>query len=541
MNVQKDEIALKLINNTAYPQIANILGSVPNLISPNTNTNLYVFDLSTEDYMSLVDISIGISNTSNPTIVNYNVPLLSNDIQGVVQALNSLNMGIFQFYGTSVYVSSGYYIYGALNINSNTVSFVSNWNTTNISAGSSNTDQIQLPLSPTGNYNFTVDWGDGNVDTITTWNQAETLHTYITSGAYTITIDGTITGWVFGFGGDRNKLLSIDSWGALNLGNSGYYFYGCENLDLSSVSDILNLTGTTYCWGFFEGCTNLQTVNFINSWDVSSVTNMNTFFGVCPNFNDNISSWDVSSVDSMNNMFSGASSFNNDISSWNVSSVTSMDSMFIQATSFNQPIGSWNVSNVQNIGGMFFGATSFNQPIGSWNTSSVTNMGSVFTNASAFNQPIDSWNTSSVTDMGSMFYGATLFNQNISSWNVGLVINMNTMFATAIAFNQPIGSWNVGSVQNMTGMFENATAFNQNIGSWDVSNVLSLSSFMNLKTSADFSTTNLDAIYNGWSLLTLQPNLSADFGTIKYTLAGSAGKAILQGAPNNWTITDGGI
>jgi hypothetical protein len=31
------------------------------------------------------------------------------------------------------------------------------------------------------------------------------------------------------------------------------------------------------------------------------------------------------------------------------------------------------------------------------------------------------------------------------------------------------------------------------------------------------------------------------FGSIKYTVAGQAGKNILDFAPNNWTITDGGI
>jgi len=68
-----------------------------------------------------------------------------------------------------------------------------------------------------------------------------------------------------------------------------------------------------------------------------------------------------------------------------------------------------------------------------------------------------------------------------------------------------------------------------------------MSEFMTYKTNLDFSTTNLDAIYNGWSLLTLQPNLTVNFGTIKYTSAGAAGKAILTGSPNNWTIIDGGI
>jgi len=61
------------------------------------------------------------------------------------------------------------------------------------------------------------------------------------------------------------------------------------------------------------------------------------------------------------------------------------------------------------------------------------------------------------------------------------------------------------------------------------------------KTSADFSASNLDAIYNGWSLLTLASGVTINFGTIKYTAGGSAGRAILTGAPNNWTIIDGGI
>ena len=61
------------------------------------------------------------------------------------------------------------------------------------------------------------------------------------------------------------------------------------------------------------------------------------------------------------------------------------------------------------------------------------------------------------------------------------------------------------------------------------------------KTPATFSSTNLDAIYNGWSSRPVKPNLSITFGTAKYTAAGQAGKNILTGAPNNWSITDGGI
>jgi surface protein len=118
---------------------------------------------------------------------------------------------------------------------------------------------------------------------------------------------------------------------------------------------------------------------------------------------------------------------------------------------------------------------------------------------------------------------------------------MNNMFNGATSFNQPIGTWNVSNVVSMGNMFQLATNFNQNIGSWDISNVTNITQFMQGKTNLNYSSANLDAIYNGWSLLTVQPNLNINFSLIKYTLAGQAGRDILDFAPNNWTITDGGL
>jgi len=64
---------------------------------------------------------------------------------------------------------------------------------------------------------------------------------------------------------------------------------------------------------------------------------------------------------------------------------------------------------------------------------------------------------------------------------------------------------------------------------------------MRYKTYNDYTRNNLDSIYNKWSLLSVKPNINIHFGTILRTPASNAGKAILTGAPNNWTITDGGI
>jgi hypothetical protein len=92
----------------------------------------------------------------------------------------------------------------------------------------------------------------------------------------------------------------------------------------------------------------------------------------------------------------------------------------------------------------------------------------------------------------------------------------------------------------MNSMFIAATAFNQNIGTWNVANVGNFTDFMTGKTDATFSTTNLNAIYNGWSTQSVQPSLTIDFGTAKYTAAATAGRLVLTGT-KLWTITDGGI
>jgi surface protein len=168
-------------------------------------------------------------------------------------------------------------------------------------------------------------------------------------------------------------------------------------------------------------------------------------------------------------------------------------------------------------------------------------LASTFNSCTNFNGNIGNWDVSAVTNMSSMFQSATAFNQNIGSWNTGVVTNMSSMFLTATAFNQNIGSWNTSLVTDMSRAFNTATAFDQNIGAWNVEAVTTIIFFMAGKSFLNYSAANLDAIYNGWSTQSVQPNLTISFNSIKYTAAGQTGRDTLDNAPNNWTITDGGI
>ena len=257
--------------------------------------------------------------------------------------------------------------------NSNT--FSTTWNT--LMPGSAN-DEIVLPIS--GSYE--VYWGDGisNADTAT--------HVYATPGVYTVNIINLgITGFRFNGGGDASKLISINQWGNMTLGNSGGYFYGANNMNVIAT-DAPDLSGTTNLAAMFQG----DTV-----------------------FNGNIAGWNTNSVTSMSYMFTSDSSFNQNIGSWNTYKVTDMSYMFDGATAFNQPIGSWVTNSVTDMTDMFNGATAFNQDIAGWNTANVASMAGMFTGDAAFNQPIGSWNTVSVTVMTSMFYGDTLSTRNYDS------------------------------------------------------------------------------------------------------------------------------
>lgn len=494
--------------------------------------------------------------------------------------------------------------------------FISTWRTSTVYTGSTANNQIKLPLMVDGLYKFTVQWGDSTSNVITTWNQAETTHTYPAPGDYTVTITGFIKGWDWGGGGtglpttgDMRKLLTITQWGCLRFVTKldnvipvpvWGAFYGCTNLNLTAVQDMPNFKGCVSTFGFLRGCSAVTTVNNINKWDVSKIQVFRSMLREMPLFDDNVGNWNTSSANNFVALFLASTNattmgkFNNgnsdSIKNWDTSNVTIMDSTFRNQTKFNREVGLWNVSkvtvmsamfatdgtttanigifdnagspsinnwdisSVTNLSSMFFGQRFFNQPIGNWNTSNVTNMQSLFYGPNInnfpglFNQNISNWNTSKVTNMAYMFYHQRFFNQNIGSWDVSKVTTFIQMFntiGTSGQFNNgnssSINNWSTNLAANMSYMFRNQPGFNQPIGNWNVSLVTDFTGFMQFKTFNDYSTANYNALLIGWASRPVKPNISINFGTIKYTAAATAARTILTSAPNNWTIVDGGI
>ncbi len=229
--------------------------------------------------------------------------------------------------------------------------FITTWQTDN--AGATEANQIRLPLTSSGTYNFVVDWGDGSTDTITAHDQAEATHTYASAGTKTVSITGTIRGWRFGNSGDRLKLVDISAWGPLQLGNDGGYFWGAANLNISAT-DAPDLGSTSNLSNLFLNATTLNAD--LSGWDLSGVTNLTGAFRGATSFNGDVSSWDVGAVTNMTGMFREATVFNGDISGWDVSAVTNMSSMFRDADAFDRDLAGWDITSVGDMASMFLGA-----------------------------------------------------------------------------------------------------------------------------------------------------------------------------------------
>ncbi|MBN2434666.1 MAG: DUF285 domain-containing protein [Spirochaetes bacterium] len=254
--------------------------------------------------------------------------------------------------------------------------FVTRWRTNATGKIVSGIDQIKLPLDLDGEYDFTVDWGDGTSDHIASYNDASVTHTYAVMGEYDVTITGLCEG--FGFkdtGTDNDKFITVKNWGTVVLHNKGGQFQQCDNLETFVATD-------TPC--------------------LETITDIHRMFFECDKFNGNINNWDVSNIEHMY-------------------------SLFRFAKSYNQPLDKWSFPKIYSIGDMFWCASSFDQPLNDWDVSNITIMDHAFGFASSFDRPLDSWDVSSVTDMSYMSSGASSFNGSIGGWDVANEIDMFCM------------------------------------------------------------------------------------------------------------------
>ena len=128
--------------------------------------------------------------------------------------------------------------------------FITVWETT------TDNESITIPTATDATYNYSVDWGDGTVESGLT---GDATHTYATAGTYDVSITGTFPRIFFNYTGDNTKILGVKQWGNQAWSSMERAFSGCSNLNITA-NDVPDLTNVSSMRSMLSG---LLILNYI--------------------------------------------------------------------------------------------------------------------------------------------------------------------------------------------------------------------------------------------------------------------------------------
>ena len=190
----------------------------------------------------------------------------------------------------------------------------------------------------------------------------------------------------------------------------------------------------TSCCEWFNGCTDLTTIEGIEYLNTENVTNMSgMFWGSTALTTLDVSHFDTQNVTDMSYMFSDCSALTTlDVSNFNTQNVTNMYYMFSDCTALTTlDVSHFNTQNVTNISGMFSDCSALTTlDVSNFNTQNVTDMSYMFFYSSAITTlDIANFDTKNVTDMSYMFYNCSaLKTLDVSNFDTQNVTDMSWMF-----------------------------------------------------------------------------------------------------------------
>ena len=124
-----------------------------------------------------------------------------------------------------------------------------------------NTSEFALMLGATGD--FTIDWGDGNVETVSPTNRTVKTHTYSDAGTYTIKLAGLATGKAAS--SQTTRAVEIGPWSVISFSEEDTGTK-CNIASMSgSLGKIFPMTwtdgGSPTFMATFAGCANLTNIS----------------------------------------------------------------------------------------------------------------------------------------------------------------------------------------------------------------------------------------------------------------------------------------
>ena len=118
-----------------------------------------------------------------------------------------------------------------------------------------------IPMVNGYEYDYSVDWGDGNKSYVKSYNDSNAVHTYTSTSSFDIKINGTCEYFcVNNISAIDTKIIEIKSWG--DLGFKLINFNGCSNLTTlpSGSTEQGRLTEVVSFYRLFYFCTKLESI-----------------------------------------------------------------------------------------------------------------------------------------------------------------------------------------------------------------------------------------------------------------------------------------
>ena len=186
------------------------------------------------------------------------------------------------------------------------------------------------------------------------------------------------------------------------------WFNGCTDLTTIEGIEYLNTENVTDMSGMFWGCRALTTLD-VSHFDTQNVTNMSYMLSDCSALTTlDVSHLDTQNVTNMYYMFSGCSALTTlDVSNFNTQNVTDMSGMFSDCSAITTlDVSNLNTQNVTDMSYMFFYCSAITTlDIANFDTKNVTDMSYMFNDCSALKTlDVSNFDTQNVTDMSWMFY-----------------------------------------------------------------------------------------------------------------------------------------
>tara|TARA_Y100000994_G_scaffold45842_2_gene36003 strand:+ start:12172 stop:23358 length:11187 start_codon:yes stop_codon:yes gene_type:complete len=290
---------------------------------------------------------------------------------------------------------------------------------------------------------------------------------------------------LFRYAGDFDQDISGWNVSSVTTGSDKYASAGTNH-----SNDLFNDSSLYYFTVNQVAITNSNIQTAINEW-ISDPETANTKYG------GNINTWDTSTVTNMDSLFENKTSFAGGANIFGIGDDLPANFGEIGGTHVNNGVpkailywaydqndGNIIVSTEDNAASLkmvkisqdgTIASVIFEQPLNNnqyidlthpVRVANITTVRSAEDLINVYNNPLQAGSHIDYTfEKGTGFDDITFGDNSLASWNVSNVTSMQNMFKGATDFNSDISGWDVSNVNNMQNMFEDATSFDQSLGS----------------------------------------------------------------------------